>query len=407
MLAPPTLTHAECIEKLASQLERCGISHIHRGYNARCPRLKVLLQFKDTPSIDYDIIFAIVPSIEDSAPSWTSLAPDDALCHLEQLVSSDAVDSTSKTALSGFILMCKLRQVAQKRCVPMHLLGPLVEMTVQVLTAQREKGNFFHCIRTFHIVLLLTHFLDSSDTSPPSSATDGDALFQKFISHAAKLSPQQWQSVFQDYIEVAPQYVPQHTDIFQKLDRVVQQYHTHPAAGCAELMVRPAFPPPGYTPVHVVWSGGDPVDRWKLQTLLEARLPTFMRQLHSSGLQVLHDGNGVTDTFCFAVPESSLTQAGTQAILSKFWGDFAEYRNSQRRVKLELKFGGNHCDDASSKLAKQVEEFANAPSDQSELHLPASLSPYERLLVYKAAETLHIKHKTLSENGRKHVYLYK
>ena len=411
LLAPQRHTQQDCIDKLADQLEKCGITHLHKGYSSRCPRLKVLLQFKDTPSIDFDIVFAMVPSVEEfslSTLSATGLMDG----RLEKLL--QICDPVSRTALSGYVLRCRVQEVI-KDVVPVEVFGSVVEMAAQVLMAKREKGNCHHHIRTFHIILLLLDFIKKHHFEFPSKVANCDSLFELFITHTAQLSPQSWQAVFQDYIPVAPEYVPHFSDVFHMLSETIARKSTTSLLSCYEdMMARPVFPPPaGYSPVWLLCTGGDHVVNWKLQTLLEAKLPTFIHQLLSTGLDVVLDGNGVRSSFCFAVQETSSTKTTVQLVFRKFWNEFSEYRN-RKDVKLELKFSGKlepECfqeaaSEEGSMVSKRVEEFA--ASQQSDVHFPVTLSSYERLLVHETAERLGLNHETISDgSGKKHVFLYK
>lgn len=406
LLAPHEFTHSDCIEKLAAQLESCGITHIHKGYSSRCPRLKVMLHFKDTPSIDYDIVFATLSSLSH----FPAHGQDFAFSNLEKLIGKD--DSASRTSLSGHILLRKVQETIDN-FISVESFGAIVEMTIRVLTAQREKADFYQYIRSFHVVLLLTDFIHSYKIS--HSATEIDSLFCQFITHTAQLTAERWHQIFEDYIPIKPEYIPRQSGVFKTLSLIVQQRDIPIAARYEEMMVRPVFPPSGYIPVWLLCTGNDPLLVWKLKTLLEAKLPTFIRQLASSGLDVVLDGNSIHSSFCFALQETKSTKDTLQITFRRFWNEFSEYRN-QKDVRLELKFGrsteSEHPTEAVSgegssgyATRQKVEEFASG--DMSELHLPSSLSSYERLLAHETAEKLGISHKTLGEGSKRHVYLYK
>lgn len=398
LLAPPGLTHSDCIEKLAEQLDKCGITHIHKGYSSRCPRLKVMLHFQDTPSVDYDIVFAILSSSEAFTACEQS---SNVTGNPESLLTNG--DPVSKTALTGAMLLHKVRE-AIGHVIPIEAFGAVVEMAVQVLTAQREKSNFYHYLRTFHIVILLADCIKKNVVK----GMDCDSLFDLFVTHVAQLTSQRWQEVFEDYVPIAPEYIPRFTDVFKTLSEIIKQRHVPLTTRYEQMMTRPAFPPSKYTPIWLQWSGGDSIGQWKLKTLLEAKLPTFIRQLLFSGLEVVLDGNGVHSSFCFAVPETKSTKTTLRQVFRKFWNEFSEFQN-QKDVRLELKFSRSleqeeMSEDANS-VSKQVKEFASG--DLLELHLPATLSSYERLLVHETAERLGVNHNTVGEGSNRHVHLFK
>ena len=395
LVTPPGHTHSDLIEGLAEQLEKCGITHVHKGYSSRCPRLKVMLQFRESPSVDYDIVFAVLPSQE----AFTA--------HVQAQGAGllTAEDSQSKTALTGVTLISKVREIISG-VISTEIFGAIVEMTVQVLRAARKKGNFYHYIRSFHVVMLLADCVEKN-THLLSTDTDCDTLFELFLAHVAQLTPESWLKVFTQYVPVAPEYVPQQTDVFHTLSETVRRRDISLAARYEELLMRPVFPPRGYMPVWLLSEGGEHVDQWKLRTLLEAKLPTFIQQLLSRGLQVVLDGNGVHSSFCFAVQETPNTKHTLQLVFRKFWNEFSEYRN-RKDIRLELKFSRTSDTEdlaGGDKVCKQVEEFAG--SERTDLHMPSSLTSYERLLVHETAERLGLKHKTIDQENKRHIYLHK
>lgn len=396
LLTPPGYTHFECVEKLAEQLDKCGITQVHKGFSTRCPRLKVMLHFQDTPSIDYDIVFAVLPSQE----AFTACVTNPKL--LDSFLANDAV---SKTSLSGWTLMGKVQDIVGD-FVPLKMFGAVVEMTLQMLTAQRERGNFYHSFRSFHVVLLLADFIKSHH----KAISDCDSLFCAFIERTAVLTAHEWQTVFEEYVYMAPEFIPHQTSVFQTLSKTIKQQEIPFITRYEDMMIRPVFPSFGHTPVCLLCScgvsKGDQVLNWKLHTFLEAKLPAFLRQLVTCGMDVILDGNGFTQScLCFAVQDTGAARKSLQSEFSKFWNDFSEY-HGQKDFKLELRFSGR-CDSDSAKadVRKQVEQFAS--SELSELHLPHTLNAYERRLVHETAEKLRISHKTVGEGANRHIYLHK
>lgn len=415
LLAPPGLTHSDCMERLAGQLERCGVTHLHKGYSSRCPRLKLMLHFKESPSVDYDVVFAICPSPESFARMTATVDPD-----TPEILTD--FDPLSQTALSGVALTRKVREVIGG-AVSAGVFAAVVEMAVQVLRAQREKGNFYHYFRTFHLVLLLLDSVKKAESSIVRGV-DCDTLFELFVTHVAGLTPREWEGVFEEYVPVLPEYVPRQSPVFHTLSEILERRRKEevPLTDCyQEMLSRPAFPPEHHVPVWLVCEaeGGRGDDDttpllWRLRTLLEAKLPTLVRHLHSAGLEVALDGNGVLRSgFCFAVRDSPSTRNTVQQVFRKFWNEFSEYRN-RKEVRLELRFSrrggeleglGGTAAVAGDQVVKRVEEFALG--ELKELHLPPTLTSYERLLVHEMAEQLGLSHKSVGQEDKRHVYLYK
>ena len=401
-LAPPRLTAKDCVDQLASLLEECGVNYIHKGYSSRCPRLKVMLEFSDSPAINYDIVFAIL-SKDDIfiSPPEKQIVPSKLSTHLMP------GDSPSKVAVSGPALHHQIQEIIQGTISNRHFAA-IVEMVVQLLIAQRQKGNAYHCVRTFHIVQLLTDFIKVHKTNLPSEITC-DTLFKEFVTHASKLPELKWKKLFGEF--VPHEFVPRVVKVFEFACRE-SSYDDFPSFTCYEEMTdRSPFPPTGYTTVELSLSGTNESHLWKLHTVVEARLPSYIRQLISSGINVIPDGNAHnTRKLCFAVPDSKNSKQTLQQVLRPFWSEISEFRK-QSGVHIELTFGtdvqsstSNSPMATSNDVIKQITQFASRLSE-SELHLLPSLSAYSRLLVYETAERLGLRHTTVGTGKERHIVL--
>ena len=401
-LAPPNFTAKDCVDQLASLLEECGVNYIHKGYSSRCPRLKVMLEFSDSPAINYDIVFAILSKGDlFTSPPEKQIVPSELSTHLTP------GDSPSKVAVSGPAFHHQVQEIIQGT-ISNHHFAAIVEMIVQLLIAQRQKGNAYHCVRTFHIVQLLTDFIKAHKTNLPNGITC-DTLFKEFVTHASKLPEMKWKKLFVEF--VPPEFVPQVVKVFEFACREAS-YDDFPSVTCYEEMTdRPPFPPTGYTTVELSLSGTNEPHLWKLHTVVEARLPSYIRQLISSGISVIPDGNAHnTKKLCFAVPDSKNSKQTLQQVLRPFWSEISDFRK-QSGVRIELTFGSdmqsstsNSQTATSDDVIKQITQFASRLSE-SELHLLPSLSAYIRLLVYETAERLGLRHITVGTGKDKHIIL--
>ena len=181
MIAPSTLSPIEWIEKLAKQFQSCAINYIHIGYSSRCPRLKILLQFSQTPSIEFDILVSVIP------PEAYSKLPSDVQLSATK-ISELRRAGDDKVALSGALFREKLEQ-STDNVISLDMFGAIVEMTVQLLIAKREKGNAYHCMRTFHIVQLLLEYLQTTSSDCHGNCDD---IFKGFVNYIADLSFEKW-----------------------------------------------------------------------------------------------------------------------------------------------------------------------------------------------------------------------
>ena len=410
-LAPPSFTAKDCMEKFARKLQDCGVNYIHAGYSSRCPRLKIMLEFSDSPAIDYDIVFAIV----DKADLFAS-PPTQQLQATKVLSLLKAGDSASKVALTGPVFFQHVQEIITGT-VSRHQFGAVVEMVAQVLIAHRVKGNAYHCIRTFHVVQLLADFI-KSHKAELSSPLCCDTLFKEFITHASKLPETKWQKLFGEF--VPHEFIPHVLRVFSLANREVS-HQDFPSSTCYEEMTdRPVFPPKESTVVELSLSGAKEALLWKLHTVVEARLPSYIRQLLSAGLEVTPDGNVRNERkFCFAVPHTKSSKQMLQQTLRPFWNELSEFRK-QSGVNVELTFGQDAESptatlDTSSTLCtatasgsciEQIMQFVSGSSSK-ELRLTDTLSGYERLLVHETAERLGLQHTTVGTGKHRHIVLVK
>ena len=409
-LAPPHFTPTDCLEHLWRQLGECGVNYLHKGYSVRCPRLKVMLEFPSCPPIDYDIVFAVTgdSTFFDSLQSAQVPSPK-----AFSLVKPK--DTASKTALTGAVLLHNILEEINRASVTTSQFGAVVEMVVQVFSAQRQKGNAYHCIRTFHIVRLLAEFIKTYTASPENA--NCDLLFKNFVSHAAKVTDDQWKKLFGEF--VPPEFIPKVRKVFELAARETA-HDEDPSLICyEELLDRGApYPPAGYTTVELSLSGTNKVALWKLHAIVEARLPSYIRQLISSGLDVLPDGNTQNERkFGFVVPHTKSTKQTLQQVLRPFWNEIADFRK-ESGVGINLNFGQASSDAgttpgqidqkqiSSSPAIDQIKQFvSDAKSD--ELKISQHLNSYDRMLVYETCERLGLNHATVDNGKEKYIVIKK
>ena len=397
LLVPPSMTVDIAMEKLADALHSCGITHVHVGHSSRCPRLKVMLWVPTTHAINYDIVFAVV----DKEAFFTTPPPTQPPAN-ELLACIRPGDSVSKAALNGPVFLQHVDHIISG-VLTRHQFGLLVEAVVLLLSAQGQKGNAYHCIRTFHVVQLLADFVKAQKTTLEAKSLDH--LYKEFVTHAALLPHEKWAKLFGEFVPV--EFIPCVAKVFSKASQIVSKQDCPSVAIFEEMMDRSQFPPEGYTTVDLSLSGHDDAQLWKLHTLIESRLPTYVRQLLKCGLDVLPDGRTMNDRkFCFAVPNSKQTKDTLQKVLRPLWNELADYRKNQS-ASVELNFGtASQGAGAVDDLEEQVAQFAKGVASK-ELHLPPTLSSYDRLKVHEAAEQLGLEHCTVGSGKGKHIVIRK
>ena len=411
LLAPPTFTPKDCLDKLSRRLESCAVHFVHAGHSSRCPRLKVVLEFADAPSVAYDVVFASITNKE--VFSWPQANKLPASELLSAVVPGD---SASKVALTGAVFLQEVLE-SINGILPVSQFGAVTEMLVYILTAHRQKGNAYHCMRTFHVVKLLASFLAAHKCELPRQPTCDD-VFKAFVVHLSTLSESNLKDLFGEF--VPNKFIPCLLKLFSRLNKEVSS-EDYPSTNCCEEMSdRPPFPPEGYTLVELELSGSDAVLLWKLSSIIEARLPTYIRQLLEMGVDVSPDGNPSNERkFCFAVPRSKSNKETLQQILRPFWTELVKYRKDSD-VRIELTFGISndnptpsdpviseaHALTSTGVVIEQIAQFA-ASTSAGELHLPSSLTSYDRLLVHETAERFHLHHATVGSGKQKHIVLKK
>ena len=61
LLGPSSANHWECIRAFEEQLHECGLAFTYTASHARCPRIRVRIFFERMRSVEYDILFALLP----------------------------------------------------------------------------------------------------------------------------------------------------------------------------------------------------------------------------------------------------------------------------------------------------------------------------------------------------------
>jgi uncharacterized protein (UPF0248 family) len=407
LLCPPHLTPADALEELSRALSECGITYLHKGYSTRCPRLKLMLKFTAAPPIDYDIVFA---SISDPAhfesPQALQLPAPKVLSKIKP------GDSVSKTAFTGAVLLHGLLE-GINGVMPGSRFGGVVEVTVQMLIAQRQKGNAYHCIRTFHIVKLLATFIRSHrDTLTEKNS---DMIFKEFAVYVTKLPDETWKKLFCEFVPY--EFIPKVQKVFK---RAAELMSSEQGGLCyQELMDKSAiYPPEGYTLVEIKLSGSNKIALWRLHAIVEARFPSYARQLISQGLDILPDGNVENKTkFVFAIMHTKATKQTLQQVLRPFWNEISRFK-SEEGVNISLTFGRTADNSSSSENSHQEQPKESIPaikeltkfvsdSTQFEMMISCPLTSYERMLVHEKCEQLGLNHATIVVRNEKHILVKK
>ena len=291
----------DSIDKFAEQLEDCGITYIHKGKSSRCPRLKVKLVFDSAPPVEYDIVFAVVENDLTTLQKLSSSSSRQSI-----LSSLKPCDSRSKVALTGPNFLQQVIETIDGK-ISVGEFGAVVETAVQILRSFRQKGNAYHCIRTFHVVRLLLEYIRSPKFSQLKDS-NCDELFRNFMCSVSEIHPAKWQKLFGEFVpkEYIPRVINVFTTIADKLSDIPADKPFPNLVFYSDYNARPSFPPTGYSSVSLCLHGSSKSSLWKLATLVEARLQTCIRKLLDAGIDIVPNGNECYEKFCFAVPQSDI-----------------------------------------------------------------------------------------------------
>ena len=311
----------DCIDRFAAQLEECGITYVHKGKSARCPRLKVKLEFDCAPPVAYDMIFAVIDNDLTTPQKLVLSSSNGAL-----LSSLKPSDSRSKTALTGPNFLHQVIEAIDGK-ISVGEFGMVVEMSAQILRAFRQKGNAYHCIRTFHVVRLLMEYVRSPKFNPLKDSSC-DEMFRNFISNVSEIPVAKWQKLFGEF--VPKEYVPRIIDVFATLSHQLSQLPADKPLPSkifyTDFNSRPIFPPEGYSMVSLCLHGTSKPMLWKLASLLEARLQTCIRKLLDAGIDVVPDGNDSYEKFCFAIPQTDKEKKSFKSSLKHLTDELSDHQ---------------------------------------------------------------------------------
>ena len=418
LLAPSSHTNIEWIEKMASRLESCGVKFVHIGRSSRCPRLKILLMYSETAPIEYDMVIALIPKDELFTNPPKEQLPASKVAQMRK-----TGDNVSKVSLSGPLFMEKIAETLEQSVVSHESFGAVVEMMVQILIANREKGNAYHCIRTFHIVQLLVDFIQENGLMLTIDS-NCDVLFKQFVCYITEIQYEQWQKLFGEFVPEA--YIPRIMTVFKNCLQLLKPLESFTVQNYEDLLQRTDYPLEKYIPLDIKISGQDSILKWKAGIMVEARLPSYVRQMISHGLDVRPDGNVKNyNKYSFSVPPLKSAKDTLQQILRPFWVEFAELRK-QGGLIVQLNFdqptttssspaldaliGDSNKEPKTAEILEQLTHFASQVSSKDapkQLHLPSSLTSHARLLVHEAAERLGLQHSSVGTGKNRHVVLEK
>ena len=397
LLAPNSLSHRDCVVQLEKALKDYGVTFTYISHSSRCPRLKAKCFFAATSPVELDVVFCLVPlSFLDCLDS----GPKPSLNDITAAVAKS--DKASHTALTGPLFLQEILTAISKSRRVVSDCVCLIEIVCVILKANCLKGNAFHCIRTFHLIKLLQHFLQAAQEL---STFTLDELLIKFVEFCASYTTAQWSKLFCEF--VPSQYISPLSHFFMTTQKLMQPVIT------TELLYQLATarePVTRRCEVELTFSSPDLVHMWHLGIFIEARLGSYIRLLLSSGT-VVQPSHIKPTKVSFALEDTAESLHTVNQVFASFWDELINFsRNAASTFLMSLFFPSTKqttvifSHGGISAFSGLMEEFAGGQHGQS-VHLPKALGKYERLKVHELANELGLEHGSQGVDKDRHVIL--
>lgn len=289
ILAPNDKSVDQYIKLLAEKLKTYGVKYINVASGIRCPRLKIKFEYINSSPIEFDIVIAAVMSSCNT--------------HIKSLY-KQCDDKTSKRALDGLIFLEDVVRPVESR-ISLDDFGMIIDVVCAVLSRKRLKGNAFHCIRTFHLVHMLSRFILELSIDLFVKGIESMKGFEKvlmqFFKYLSEVNEEEWRTLFKGFVPEL--YIQPLVECFRESSRSSIQQLLFMAPNSIKTKGE----------IRLKLTTSDPVAMWKGMVLAEARLGTLIRTLIQRGLKV-YPGVVLSDSIYFGT--SSLE--GSKKLVQSF-----------------------------------------------------------------------------------------
>merc|ERR1712150_204139 len=195
-------------------------------------------------------------------------------------------------------------------------LGIIIDILDIVLKRNNLRGNAFQCVRTFHLVQLLSDFIQSSqDKIVPEGGISQYKQFQqfmqKFLHHLANITEESYQKHFNGF--VSDLYMGRIRNCFREAKecKLLDLLFTAPRSYSHDPEVE----------LSVLESKSDDADVWKSKCIIEGRLGMTLHNLLNE--------DGVSITPRISPPDSFSFDTNDQT-------SYTRCRTAMDRLKKEL-----------------------------------------------------------------------
>ncbi|KAI6661203.1 hypothetical protein LOD99_10131 [Oopsacas minuta] len=392
LYAPSKMTVIECITRMEQLLVQCGINCIHTSQHSRVPRIRFLCRYMGTTEISYDIIFMRMNEMNE-IPSK--------LKELRKLIPPE--DIPSVTALEGLEFVNRVKQTLIKG-ISEEDFAAVIELIVLILRSKHQKGNAFHCIRTFHLLKILLDLIENKKISR-SCLGSADQLARALLDQLAQLTTEEWCQYLGEFVPV--QYIPILQKIFTECS-VISNSPTFPSVAVYHKMLSPiAFPLPNHVAMEIEIECPNLPLQFKYETIVESKLGSTIRKMLESGINLI-PGPCSANRICFNIPNIEEEIEKCHATLKPFLFEFDTLRHE---VTISLISQSNIVLAAEQQIVDlepiYAEILAFRSSEEKSFPLPSTLSSHQRLLVYQFLEKQGLKHVTNTEGNVKKIIIKK
>ena len=272
LLAPDNLEVKMLIKEFSKQLQAYGVQYCYSVSGIRCPRIKIMLMFENAAPVEFDLLIASFKlSYHELVKALNSRNIKDLM--------SKCRDGTSKTAFEGILFFEKYVQSVEDK-ISNDDFGIIIDLVCTLLRKSYLKANAFHCIRTFHLSILLNEFILKSNKIP-GNGLDTVKSMEKVIKSFCKFCSKYEDN---DYINLFKGFVPE--IYIEKLKSIFAMLAQQSLA--KSLFMGPISHQNEKNCVTLtVVSSKSKVKAWKAMIRLEAKIGSAIRSFIEKGQDII------------------------------------------------------------------------------------------------------------------------
>ena len=306
LLAPDNLEVNMLIKEFSKQLQAYGVQYCYSASGIRCPRIKIMLMFENATPVEFDLLIASFKLSCDELVKALNLL------NLKDLVSK-CRDVTSKIAFEGILFFEKYVQSVEDK-ISDYDFGIVIDLVCILLRKNNVKANAFHCIRTFHLSILLNEFILKSNRIPENGLETVKSM-EKVVKSFCKFCSKYEDN---DYIKLFKGFVPE--SYIEKLKSIFAMLAQQSLA--KSLFMGPMLEQNKKNCITLkVVSSNCKVSAWKAMVMLEAKIGSAIRKFIENG-QDIKPGIVTDNSFTFYSNRPSACQGALKRLKTEIEKEF-------------------------------------------------------------------------------------